>query len=101
MPRTASSTAALATASRKAPLRSTNSCPRMTSLPSDHLKHDLPTDPDCPQECLVVADHDQRAVEPLQRSFQLLDRGEIEMVGRLVQQQEERRAGGGGRGGGG
>jgi hypothetical protein len=38
-----------------------------------------------------VADHDQRAIESFQRIFQLLDRGQIEMVGRLVQQQEERR----------
>ena len=54
-------------------------------------QHDLPSDSDRPQKCLVVADGDQRAVESLQRIFQFLDRGEIEMVGRLVQQQEERR----------
>src|SRR4051812_24749528 len=90
MTRNAASTAALATRSRKVPLRSTNSCARMTSLPSDCLKHDLPFDPDRPQERLVVADHDQCAVESFQRSFQFLDRGEIEMVGRLVEQQEER-----------
>ena len=41
------------------------------------------------QECLIVADHDQRAVESAQRVFQFLDRREIEMVGRLVQQQQE------------
>jgi hypothetical protein len=38
-----------------------------------------------------VADDDQRAIESLQHILQLLDRGQIEMVGRLVQQQEERR----------
>jgi hypothetical protein len=38
-----------------------------------------------------VADNDQCAVESLQRILQFLDRGQIEMVGRLVQQQEERR----------
>ena len=54
-------------------------------------QHNLPPDSDRPQECLVVADGDQRAVRSSQRIFKLLDRGEIEMVGRLVQQQEERR----------
>src|SRR5258705_11573730 len=100
MKRSSSSTVALVTLSPKAPSRSMNSCVwlsrsqarRTRSLLSDcrALKHDLPLDPDRPQEHLVVADGDQRAVESLQRIFQFFDRGEIEMVGRLVQQQEER-----------
>src|SRR5947207_9612108 len=101
MTRNSPSTVALVTLSRTAPSRSTNSCvwlsryqaARKTSLPSDccALKQDLPFGPDRPQERLVVADHDQRAVESFQRIFQFLDRSEIEMVGRLVQQQQERR----------
>src|SRR6185369_15752410 len=83
--------AAPVTRSRKAPLRSTSSCARTTSLPSDCLKRDLPFDPDRPQERFVVADHDQCTVESFQCIFQFLDGSEVEMVGRLVQQQQERR----------
>ena len=49
------------------------------------LNCNFPLDADCLQKCLIVADHDQRAVKIRQRGFQLFDRSEIEMVGRLVQ----------------
>jgi hypothetical protein len=52
------------------------------------LEHDLAPDPDVAQKGLIVAHDDQRAVKRLQRLLQLLDRGDIEMVGRLVQDQQ-------------
>jgi hypothetical protein len=60
----------------------------VSGLPDRALKHDLPLDADRLQKGLVVAHHDQGAVESAQGVFQFLDRGEIEMVGRLVQQQK-------------
>src|SRR5262245_61325271 len=55
------------------------------------LKRDLPDDPDIAQKGLVVAHHHQRAVERVECAFQFLDRGEIEVIGRLVEYQEPRR----------
>ena len=38
------------------------------------LQPDLALDADCPQESLIVAHRDQRAVEPCQRGLQHFDR---------------------------
>src|SRR6476646_5607909 len=46
-----------------------------------------PVDADPVQEGQVVADHDQGAREVGQGALELLDRGYVEMVGRLVEHQ--------------
>lgn len=48
----------------------------------------LALDPDRFQECLVMADHQQGAVEVRQGTLQLFDRIDVEMVGRLIEYQQ-------------
>jgi hypothetical protein len=45
-------------------------------------------DTDRVKEATVMTDNHQRAIERPERPFQYLDRGDIEMVGRLVQYQQ-------------
>src|SRR5439155_18831961 len=61
------------------------------SAAAAELGRNLSLDSDGLQERLVVADHDQCAVKSIQRIFKLLDRCEIEVVGRIVQSQQRRR----------
>ena len=101
MTRNSSSTVALATLSRKAPSRSTNSCGmaepvtagRTRSLPSDCCAEARSPffDPDRRRR-LVVADHDRVRRRILSMRFPApRSKRESRSVGRLVEQQQERR----------
>lgn len=58
------------------------------------FEHEPPFDADRLQEVCVVTDDQKRAVIGQKRCFDRSNRGEIQVIGRLVQDQQLRRRGG-------